>query len=56
MVNAKICPHSDEHRVRISGTKLRKLITEKQKPPESMMRPEVADVVLSFDNPFVGDQ
>jgi len=53
MVNAKICPHTDEFRVRISGTKLREMIRRKQKPPETMMRPEVAEVVLSFDNPFV---
>jgi len=53
MVNEKICPHSDEFRIRISGTKLRKLITEKKKPPEYMLRPEVAEVVLSFENPFV---
>ncbi len=53
MVNAKICPHGEEYRVRISGTKLRKMIMNKEKPPESMMRPEVAEVVLSFDNPFV---
>ncbi len=53
MVNAKICPHSDEFRVRISGTKLRKMIMSKERPPEYMMRPEVAEVVLSFDNPFV---
>ncbi len=53
MVNAKVCPHSDEFRVRISGTKLREMIKNKKKPPETMMRPEVAEVVLSFDNPFV---
>ena len=53
MVNEKICPHSNEFRIRISGTKLRKMIMEKKKPPEYMLRPEVAEVVLSFENPFV---
>jgi len=53
MVNEKICPHGDEHMVRISGTKLRQMIQLKQRPPEYMMRPEVAEVVLSFENPFV---
>ncbi len=53
MVNEKICPHGEEHRVKISGTKLRQLIQSKQRPPEYMMRPEVAEVVLSFENPFV---
>ena len=53
MVNEKICPHGDEYRVRISGTKLREMIKKKEKPPEYMMRPEVAEVVLGFENPFV---
>jgi len=53
MVNEKICPHGEEYRVRISGTKLRKMIMEGKRPPEYMMRPEVAEVVLSFPNPFV---
>jgi len=53
MVNEKICPHSEEDRLRISGTKLRRMITDKQRPPDYMMRPEVVEVVLSFDNPFI---
>ncbi len=53
MVNEKICPHPEEYRVRISGTKLREMIRSGVKPPETMMRPEVAEVVLSYDNPFV---
>ncbi len=53
VVNEKICPHGEEHRVRISGTKLRQIIKSRQRPPEHMMRPEVAEVVLSFENPFV---
>ncbi len=52
MVNEKICPHGDEHRIRISGTKLRSLLANKQMPPETMMRREVAQVVMEFDNPF----
>ena len=52
MVNEKICPHEEKYRVRISGTKLRKMIMEGKKPPKYMMRPEVAEVILSFENPF----
>ena len=52
-VNEKICPHSDENRIRISGTKLRRFILRKEKPPEYMVRPEVFEVILSFDNPFI---
>ncbi len=53
MVNAKICPHSSEHRLRISGTKIREMLLKGEKPPEYMMRPEVAEAILSFDKPFV---
>jgi len=53
MVNAKICPHSEEHRLRISGTKIREMLLKGKKPPEYMMRPEVAETILSFPNPFV---
>ncbi|ASJ11588.1 sulfate adenylyltransferase [Thermococcus thioreducens] len=53
MVNAKICPHSKEFHVHISGTKLRKMIMTGEQPPEYMMRPEVFEVVRSFENPFV---
>jgi len=53
MVNEKICPHGDEDRIRISGTKLRRLIMGRVRPPEQMMRPEVAEVILSFEKPFI---
>ena len=53
MVNAKICPHGDESRVRISGTQLREMIKKGEKPSEEVMRPEVAEAVLSFENPFI---
>ncbi len=53
MVNEKICPHNDESRLKISGTKLRRMIIERMRPPDYMMRPEVVDVVFSFDNPFI---
>ncbi len=53
MVNEKICPHGEEYRVKISGTKIRKMIREGKIPPEYMMRPEVAKVILSFNDPFV---
>ncbi len=52
IVNEKICPHGEEYRVRISGTKLREMIRRGERPPEYMMRPEVAEVVLSYENPF----
>lgn len=53
MANEKICPHGDEYRIKISGTKLRKMIMEGKIPPEYMMRPEVAETILKFKDPFV---
>ena len=53
MANEKTCPHSDENRVRISGTKIRAMLLRGEMPPETMMRREVSEVVLSFKNPFV---
>ncbi|WP_461866756.1 sulfate adenylyltransferase [Thermococcus sp.] len=53
MVNAKICPHDRKFHVHISGTKLRRMITRGERPPEYMMRPEVYEVIRSFEKPFV---
>lgn len=53
IVNEKICPHGEEHRIRISGTKIRIMLQEKKMPPKYMMRPEVAQTILNFDNPFI---
>ncbi len=53
MVNEKICPHSEEFRVRISGTMIRNMLKNGRRPPEYIMRPEVSDVILKYGNPFV---
>ena len=53
MATEKTCPHSEEDRVRISGTKLRAMLREGRIPPPYMMRPEVARVVISHPDPFV---
>ncbi|AFZ70779.1 ATP sulfurylase [Caldisphaera lagunensis DSM 15908] len=52
MTNDKICPHSDEDRIKISGTQIRNLIMKGERPSEYIMRPEVVDVILSYKNPF----
>ena len=53
VVNEKICPHGKEFRINFSGTKIRKMLLEGKKPPETMMRPEVAETILNFSNPFI---
>ena len=53
MATEKTCPHSPEYRIKISGTRIREMLRRGEKPPEYMMRPEVAEVVLKYSNPFV---
>ena len=53
LVNEKTCPHSESCRVRFSGTMIRKLIAERKTPPPEVMRPEIARVILNFEEPFV---
>jgi sulfate adenylyltransferase len=53
VVNEKICPHGKEDQVGFSGTRMRELIVEGEVPPQEMMRPEVAEVLLSIGDPFV---
>ena len=53
MANEKTCPHSEEDRVRISGTKIREMLSKRKLPPEEMVRPEVARAILKFKEPFV---
>lgn len=47
------CPHGSEFQEQLSGTKLRKMILEKQTPSEYMIRPEVAKILMNWENPFV---
>jgi len=53
VANPKTCPHSDDVRITFSGTKIRKMLLSGEVPPPELMRPEVAETILSFDNPFV---
>jgi sulfate adenylyltransferase len=52
-VSAKVCPHGKEDRIELSGTKLRKMVTEGERPSELLMRPEVTDLILNYKDPFV---
>jgi sulfate adenylyltransferase len=53
IVNIKICPHKEEDRIIVSGTKLREMIRRGERPPKEYMREEVSEVILSFNNPFI---
>ncbi len=49
----KACPHGDDLKEQISGTKLREMIQNGQSPSEFILRPEVARVILDHPKPFV---
>jgi sulfate adenylyltransferase len=53
VANEKTCPHGAEERLDFSGTLLRRLLTERR-VPDGLIRPEVAEIILSTDHPFVG--
>ncbi|MFO8077425.1 MAG: sulfate adenylyltransferase [Thermoplasmatota archaeon] len=53
VVNDKICPHDQKHHINFSGKKIRALLREGKVPPEDMMRKEVAETILQYDQPFV---
>ncbi|SDJ34581.1 sulfate adenylyltransferase [Halovenus aranensis] len=52
IVSEKICPHDSECHIEPSGTELRKLLSDGERPSPELMRPEVADAVLSTDEVF----
>jgi sulfate adenylyltransferase len=53
VVNEKICPHPPGDQIQFSGTKIRDLLVKGEIPPAELMRPEVAKVIMQFENPFV---
>jgi sulfate adenylyltransferase len=48
MASARTCPHEESDRLLVSGTKLRKWLSEGERVPEEFSRPEVLEVLREY--------
>jgi sulfate adenylyltransferase len=48
MASGRTCPHADEDRLLVSGTKLRKWLSEGADVPAEFSRPEVLEILREY--------
>jgi sulfate adenylyltransferase len=48
MASGKTCPHGDADRLQVSGTQLRKSLSEGQPVPAEFSRPEVLEILRAY--------
>lgn len=53
IASEKVCPHDPAERIEPSGTELRSTLAAGDAPAPELMRPEVAETILSLDGVFV---
>jgi sulfate adenylyltransferase len=51
--NEKTCPHGIESIEELSGTMMRKMVNSGKIPEKHLMRPEIAELILKSEKPFV---
>jgi len=48
MASARTCPHDESKRLLLSGTKLRKMLSENDHVPDNFSRPEVLEILREY--------
>jgi len=56
MASMKTCPHDAADRLLLSGTKLRKALSENQPVPDNFSRPEVLDILRKYYGSLADDE